>query len=283
MSGPAPLIRDVSDTARWVAIYRARESERPDAVFRDIYARKLASDLGDQIARSIPFAEKHSWPFVARTWLFDRFINEQVEQGTDMVICLAAGLDARPYRMKLPASLQWIDIDFPAMLEHKSHVLAGETPVCRLERIPLDLREGEKRRELFRQLGGGLRRVLVIAEGLLVYLTEEEVGELARDLAAPPSFQNWIIDLGSPGLMKMLQKQMGRPLAEAGTPMKFAPEAGPEFFAPFGWKLEEAASSIHTAAKLKRLPFFLRLIAKISSTKFQAKRPWSGVCLLKRA
>ena len=30
-----PLIRDISDTARWVAVYRARETDRSDAVFKD--------------------------------------------------------------------------------------------------------------------------------------------------------------------------------------------------------------------------------------------------------
>ena len=37
---------------------------------------------------------------------------------------------------------------------------------------------------------------------------------------------------------------------------------------------------MHAAAKLNRLSFFLRVIAKISSPAFQAKRPWSAVCLL---
>ncbi|PYL79494.1 MAG: SAM-dependent methyltransferase, partial [Verrucomicrobia bacterium] len=57
----------MSDTARWVAVYRARESERPDAVFRDPFAQRLASERGQQIAALMPFAEKNSWPFVART------------------------------------------------------------------------------------------------------------------------------------------------------------------------------------------------------------------------
>jgi hypothetical protein len=44
----------------------------------------------------------------------------------------------------------------------------------------------------------------------------------------------------------------------------------------------EIHSVMHAAAKLDRLPFFLRLIARISSPAFQAKRPWSAVCLLER-
>jgi O-methyltransferase involved in polyketide biosynthesis len=39
-----PLIRDISDTARWMAVFRARESERPDAVFKDPFAQALAGD-----------------------------------------------------------------------------------------------------------------------------------------------------------------------------------------------------------------------------------------------
>ena len=44
-------ISHISDTARWVAAYRARESERPDAIFHDPYARRLAGLQGEEIAR----------------------------------------------------------------------------------------------------------------------------------------------------------------------------------------------------------------------------------------
>src|ERR1700761_2564405 len=100
MNPAASPIHDISDTARWVAVYRARESARPDAVFRDPFAERLAGDRGKQIAAAIPFAAKNSWPFGARTWLIDRLVSEQVANGgIELVINLAAGLDARPYRM----------------------------------------------------------------------------------------------------------------------------------------------------------------------------------------
>jgi methyltransferase (TIGR00027 family) len=279
---PNSQIRNISDTARWVAVYRARETDRPDAVFRDPFARRLAGERGEQIAISIPFAEKHSWPFVARTWLFDHLLAGQLREGADMVINLAAGLDARPYRMQLPPSLKWIEVDLPEILAHKEEILRNEKPVCALERIRLDLSDVNARRELFSDLGRRAKRAVIITEGLLVYLTEEEVAALARDLAGPPPFQHWIIDLASPALLKMLAKEMGAPLNQAGAPLKFAPQEGPEFFTRCGWKPEQVESVMHTAAKLNRLSFFLRLIAKISPTRFRAKRPWSAVCLLGR-
>src|SRR5262249_59278351 len=129
MSEPESRIRNISDTARWVAVYRAGETDRTDAVFRDPFARRLAGERGEQIAASMSFAEKNSWPFVARTWLIDHVISNQVKLGTDMVINLAAGLDARPYRMNLPNSPQWIEVDLPEILAHKENVLPNEKPV----------------------------------------------------------------------------------------------------------------------------------------------------------
>jgi methyltransferase (TIGR00027 family) len=283
MDLPESQIHNIADTARWVAVYRARESNRPDAVFRDPFAERLAGGRGKQIAASIPFTEKNSWPFVARTWLTDRLISEQVQSGVGMVVNLAAGLDARPYRMDLPRSLQWVEVDLPEILAHKEDVLRNEKPVCALERVRLDLSNVNARRELFSQLGPRAKRVLVVTEGLLVYLTNEQVGALANDLAAQAAFEHWIIDLASPALLKMLAKKMGAPLDQAGIPLKFAPETGPEFFTQCGWKPEQVRSVMHAAAKINRLPLFLRLIAAISPVRFQAKRPWSAVCLLSRS
>src|SRR5947209_5000323 len=102
-----PLIRDISDTARWVAVYRAQETERPDAVFWDPFARALAGERGEKIAQAMPFGEQNAWSFIARTVLFDRLVDKAIAGGADLIVNLAAGLDTRPYRMSLPSSLRW--------------------------------------------------------------------------------------------------------------------------------------------------------------------------------
>src|SRR5262245_15406547 len=108
MARPQPqddAIRDVSDTALWVALYRAEESERKDALFHDPYARRLAGERGQRILDTVPGAHRISWPMVVRTQVLDEIILRLVkEHGVDTVLNLAAGLDARPWRLPLPAA-----------------------------------------------------------------------------------------------------------------------------------------------------------------------------------
>ena len=281
MSPAEPLVRNVSDTARWVAVFRAIESERPDAVFRDPYARRLAGERGEQIAAAIPFSGRHLWSWTARTWLIDQFILQEVRQGADLVINLAAGLDTRPYRMELPPSLQWVEVDLPEIVSYKEEVLGEEKPVCILERVRLDLSDVDARRDLIARLGARVRKAMIVTEGLLIYLAEAEVASLARDLATAPSFQRWATDLSSPALVRALRKKMGRQL-DRGAPFKFSPDEGPEFFVPYGWKPAEVRSLLKTGLRLKRLPFWMRLFARLEAPGFSPARPWSGICLFGR-
>jgi methyltransferase (TIGR00027 family) len=214
--------------------------------------------------------------------LIDEFVHEQVVQrGIRSVLNLAAGLDTRPYRMRLPPDLRWVEVDLPEILDYKQDVLKDAKPVCELEQIRLDLSNVTARRELFKRLSGQANNVLILTEGLLIYLTAEEAGALAADLAAQPSFRRWIIDLASPGLLRMLQEGINRELSAAGAPLKFGPAEGPAFFEPFGWTPIDVRSILKTAARLGRLSFGMRLISLLPESKGrQGSRPWSGICLM---
>lgn len=282
-SGDDPAVRNISDTALWAAVFRGWESRRPDALFRDPYAERLAGERGARIAEEVKFGTRHAWSWIARTYVVDQMIQEQIAAGADMVVNLAAGLDTRPYRMPLPAALNWVEIDLPAILDYKEELLAAKPPVCSLERIRLDLSESAARREVFRDLGRKAKRALIISEGLMVYLTREQAGALAGDLAGVASFKAWALDIVSPALLRLMQKQMGAHLETAGAPLKFGPAEGPDFFIPYGWKPARAQSLLHAAARAKRLPLRMRLFAFFPDRfPAQGKRPWGGACLLVR-
>src|SRR5262249_44875011 len=150
----------VSDTARWVAMYRAMESERPDALFNDRWARKLAGPEGEVILDALPKGRKSSWPMVVRTQVMDEILLRTIaEEKVDTVLNLASGLDTRPYRLRLPPSLRWIEVDFADVLSYKQGILAGEKPNCQIEFSAADLGDSIARNALFARVGSSSSRV----------------------------------------------------------------------------------------------------------------------------
>ena len=274
-------VRNVSDTALWVAYFRALETKRPDALFRDPFAERLAGERGFQIANTLPNGNNQEWAWMARTYLFDQFAMRVIQEGADLVVNLAAGLDARPYRMNLPASLEWVEVDFPEIVSYKEDILASETPVCRLERIPMDLSDVQARRALFANLNRRAKKIAVLSEGLLIYFATEAVVSLAKDLAAESNIQNWVLDLASPGQLKLMQRSSGIQLSEAGAAFKFGPPEGPNFFVPYGWEPIDIQGLLKTAAQFKRSPAGLFPMT-IGRTGAPGDFPWTGVCLFNK-
>jgi Glycosyl transferase family 21/Leucine carboxyl methyltransferase len=94
-----PEIRHVSDTALWVAAFRAQEGRRPNAVFDDPLALILSGERGRAIARAIPRAAMVEWGMIIRTSAIDRLINEALVAGVDAVVNLIANQLADDYRL----------------------------------------------------------------------------------------------------------------------------------------------------------------------------------------
>jgi len=283
MDRPTSPVANVSDTARWVAVYRAWESQRPDALFRDPYAEALAGERGRAIAALMPRQARNGWPLVARTKLTDDAVMGAVAQGCDCVVNLAAGLDTRPYRLELPATLLWVEVDLPGIIDEKERALAAVRPRCRLERIRADLADSQARAALLSDIGRGSAHMLVVSEGLLIYLDESQVRGLAEDLLGVPAIRWWVLDLASPELLQLMQKSMGTHLTNA--PMKFGPENGVAFFEALGWSVAALEPLLSAAVRFHRLPWFLRLFAlfPLPDPRHLRRARWSAVVTLERA
>jgi methyltransferase (TIGR00027 family) len=220
---------------------------------------------------------------VTRTKLIDDLVLKAVNEGTDRVLNLAAGLDTRPYRLPLPAALSWVEADLSGIVRYKERVLDGAVPKCQLSREVVDLADAPRRRAFLERALAGANRALVITEGLLMYLNAELVGTLAQDLAAQPALRSWVFEIASPGTLRIMKRATDRHLAK-GSRMQFAPGSGVAFFAPWGWKPLEVHSLMKCAARYKRLPLALSLGALLPEPKPDrlGLRPWGGVVRLTR-
>lgn len=231
----------VADTAFLVAAFRARESARPDALFVDPLAGRLAGRLAGErgaalLERVAHMKEMAGWSTVVRTVLIDRFLEEAIARGIQAVLNVGAGLDTRPYRMSLPSSLSWVEVDLAPIIEHKEAVLANESPRCRLQRFALDIVDPTARHELLASLFPDETPALVLAEAVFPYLQPDDVARILDDLYARAGIRHLIVDYLSP---ELIRARSATAVGRASAPMPFVPEDWQGFFAAHGWNVQQ--------------------------------------------
>ncbi len=275
-------MKNIADTAYLVAMYRALETERPDALFKDDYAGLLAGGKGAMLVEILGEKQKITNAIALRTHLIDEQIEKLVKsQNIDTVLNLAAGLDTRPYRLSLPNSLHWIEVDFPDIIVEKEPKLQNVIPVCSLERIKLDITDSCLRKNLFSDISKNAKQVLVISEGLLSYLSENQVAAIALDIKSQSKLIWWLFELESSETLEnydniYTRKIFDQYFAGGNKTLLFAPQEGTNFFQKYGWQVAESVSAWKELRRLKRdikltrlLEPLMRCFAKANWEKFQ--------------
>ena len=202
------IATSVGTTAVMVAAARARETDSPDPLIRDPYARILVAgaDTGvwekfldqamqDRIAASDPesaalFANMLSYQAV-RTHFFDTFFTNAAAAGIRQVVILASGLDSRAYRLAWPDGTVVYEIDQPKVLEYKAATLAehGVQATADCRGVAVDLRQ-DWPAALMAAGFDPARPTAWLAEGLLMYLpaeAQDRLFEQISELSAPGS------------------------------------------------------------------------------------------------
>jgi methyltransferase (TIGR00027 family) len=279
MAGTGGTITHVSDTARWTALHRATETARPDALFSDPLAGRLAGEHGRAIVARAPRTTRNGWWLVARTKLIDDAIADAIANGCDRVLNLAAGLDTRPYRLELAADFTWVEADLPTLLAEKTRLLADQVPRCRLTRHAVDLADPQARDAFLDDALEGATRALVLTEGLLMYLDDRDVVALSNAITRP-EVGWWMLDFAGPGLKKKMNKKMAGLMQNA--PFTFAPDNGLAFFEDLGWRTARWEALYLAARRLHRLPLLMRPATwlPVPDPRRPGGRAWSAAALL---
>ncbi|MET0863699.1 MAG: class I SAM-dependent methyltransferase [Mycobacterium sp.] len=202
------IATSVGSTAVMVAAARAAESDLPDPLIRDPYARILVAAAGTGVWDSMldpdmptrlaavdaematVFTHMRNYQAV-RTHYFDEFFASAGAAGIRQVVILASGLDSRAYRLEWPTGTEVFEIDQPLVLQYKASILAehGVTATANRHEVPVDLRFDWPTA----LTGAGFdpaQPTAWLAEGLLMYLPAEAQDRLfdnIGELSAPGS------------------------------------------------------------------------------------------------
>ncbi|MGH3554341.1 MAG: class I SAM-dependent methyltransferase, partial [Mycobacterium sp.] len=202
------IATSVGTTAVMVAAARAIETDRPDPLISDPFARLLVTDAGtgvweamlddSMVAKVESFDPETAAIFhhmrgyqAVRTHFFDAYFAVAVAVGIRQVVILASGLDSRAYRLDWPAGTTVYEIDQPKVLAYKSTTLAahGVTPSADRHEVPMDLRQ-DWPAALRGQGFDPTAPTAWLAEGLLMYLPADAQDRLFAQitgLSAPGS------------------------------------------------------------------------------------------------
>jgi O-methyltransferase involved in polyketide biosynthesis len=164
-----------AETLLFTLYARALETQRPNPIFRDEKALEIQRRLDYDFSK-LDGAWKTLTGTVVRTLEIDRLVEQFVDQHTNsVVINLASGLCTRYFRVNA-AQLDWYEVDFPEVIELRRQFLSESEHYHFLASSVLKF-------EWMSQIQRNIDRpILIIMEGLSMYLTEEENRALIQEI-----------------------------------------------------------------------------------------------------
>ncbi len=192
------LASSVGATATMIAASRALASREPDPLLDDRFADPLVRAVGHpffvrMLDGEIPL-ESDDMPLTlqqrreqiaVRTRFFDDFLTSATAAGIRQAVILAAGLDARAYRLPWPAGTVVYEVDQPEVIAFKGDTLArlGAEPTAERRTVGIDLRDDWPK--ALRDNGFDPAAATAwIAEGLLPYLPPQAQDRLLDNVSA---------------------------------------------------------------------------------------------------
>lgn len=210
------ITESVGATALGVAAARAAETDSDNPIVQDPFARMFVDAAGKgmwtvmasptlsaELTASEPDVQARMRAMIdfmaARTAFFDEFFLNAAQAGVRQMVILAAGLDARAWRLPWPDGTTVYELDQPKVLEFKSATLQqrGARPTSNLVSVPIDLRQDWP--TALREAGFDASQPTAwSAEGLVRYLpawAQDLLFERVHTLSPPGS---WLA-LNAPG------------------------------------------------------------------------------------
>lgn len=167
---------------------RALESKKKKHAFFDETAVRVVDSLDYDFAKHGK-SKMNMWGCAARTIILDREAKAYIDKNPDCtVVNMACGLDDRFSRVD-NGHIDWYNIDFENVMAIRNKLIPSRDRVTDIIGSVLDVSWLERIKNR--------KNVLIIAEGLLMYLKEDEVQSLFEKMADSFEFCTLLLELMS--------------------------------------------------------------------------------------
>lgn len=201
----------VEQTMLTTLYLRAWESRSKDSILRDHIAAEIVDRLDYDFSKlMMRGGAGNRFMLALRAKQLDEWAADFLRRHPDAVVLhLGCGLDSRAFRLDLPVGVRWFDVDLPDVIDLRRKLYpepegyrtigSSVTETRWLDEIPTEY------------------PVLIIAEGLLMYLTENENKGLLQQFTDRFSTGELLFDGFAPWVVRMTQR-MSKSLARKGYP-----------------------------------------------------------------
>lgn len=157
---------------------KSKETGKKHPIIIDKKAVEIVNRI-DYDFESLKIPEKTKLMMCLRTKLIDNFVRDFLLKNNEVIaLHLGCGLDSRYDRVGNP-DVDWYDVDFKEVIDIRKHFFK-ET--ANYHMIPSSVTEKEWLEKIPEKISGENKQYIVIAEGLLMYLKEDEIKTLISRL-----------------------------------------------------------------------------------------------------
>lgn len=248
----------VAETALWTAIARMEDARSKKPLCNDTFAARFADAPRTAVVADLLRVKRPTESVVVRHAFIDDVVRKDASR---VVVILGAGLDTRAFRLGGGTDKRFVEVDHPELVAWKEARLpAAEAPTS-LERVGVDFAKETLRARLAHLATD--EHTLVLAEGLLMYLTEAEASATLETMRALFPSHTFVADILSANFTKRFSAGLMPVLAKHGMTFRHTPESPTGWFEAKGYRVDATSTvEIMQRAKGVTVPRLVRFLFK---------------------
>lgn len=259
-------MKPISQTAYYCCGARMQDAEKSHPICGDSFAKLFMNDDGHHIFQSFKNDNRANAGNSARHRIIDDYIQNELRRNPHLqIVVIGAGFDSRAYRLN---GGNWLELDEPAIIEYKNEKLPTQKSKNKLHRISIDFATESVASKLRPFANNG--PVIFIIEGVFVYLTQEAIQTLLKELRSLFPQHELICDLMTSQFFRQYGRPFHRKIEALGASFQFVKNKPDELFLENGYECTKRLSIPSRATK-----FGFNQFPKILSKTFLSSL-WGG-------